>query len=1125
MQPQKVPEQRNPTVHQPIHYDLSQAFIKLHPSEIKADDPSEHEEPGPNMRILSRFSTPVDDPVVQRFAEALAPSPTRSFDGIGQGFVGPGGTFTVQAAPPDTNGDVGPNHFVQTVNISLAVFRKDGTVVFGPVPINTLWSGFGGRCETNNDGDPVVQYDPLADRWVISQFVVTNGGAIGGPFFQCVAVSTTPDPSGTYNRYAFQFTNFIDYPKMGVWSDAYYFSFNDFDPGGGGLIGPEVCAMDKAKMIAGQSATDQCFSLGSGFASALPADLDGTRPPPAGSPNYIVELGTTTLNFWKFHVDFATPANSTLTGPQSLPIAAYTPACSSRDCIPQPGSTQRVDGLADRLMYRFAYRNFGSSESLVVNHTVQASPGVAGVRWYELRNPGTTPIVFQQGTFAPDNTNRFMGSAAMDQVGNLAIGYDVSSSTVNPGIRFAGRLANDPAGLLSQGESTLIAGTGVQNGVNRYGDYSSINVDPTDDCTFWFTSQYMAAGSNAWHTRIGTFKFDLCTGTVDTTPPSTNITAPPNGATVSGTTTISANATDNVGVTRVEFQVDGVLIAMKTAPPFSTSWDTTGVANGAHTLTTRAFDAAGNVGTSAPVMVTVNNMMVMNDFSLALSPTAPSVARGGSTTFTVTSAVTSGAAQPIALSLVALPAGITGSFNPANITAGASSTLTINVANTAALGTANFTVRGTGPTATHSVPASVVVTNATTNDFSIAISPASRTLAPGGSTTYSVTTAVTSGVAQMIALDVSGLPTGITGSFAPASISAGASATLTLTVAAATPPGATTFTVTGTGSGATHSTTASVIVTGATPGIVNGGFETGNLNGWTVATGQVTVVPTNPHGGSFAAQIGSQSPLNGDSTLTQTIAVPATGTTQLSFFYNPSCPDTLQFDQQQAQIRSTAGAVLATLLNVCSNSGAWTQVTADLTPFRGQSIVLWFNDHDDGFQGDPTFYLLDDVTVTNNPAQQMITNGGFEGSLSGWTLGGVKLPIDSVLHPHTGVNSLRLGATTGNGLPEPNGDSTAFQAVAIPADASSATLSFFFFALSNDVLANDFQDAQVQSADGSTTLVTIFHMADNSRTWTQRTVDLSAFRGQTVRIFFNCHGNGATNPTTLWIDDVSLRVQ
>src|SRR5262249_5643277 len=160
----------------------------------------------------------------------------------------------------------------------------------------------------------------------------------------------------------------------------------------------------------------------------------------------------------------------------------------------------------------------------------------------------------------------------------------------------------------------------------------------------------------------------------------------------SGTTTISANATDNVGVTRVEFQVDGVLIAMKTAPPFSTSWDTTGVANGAHTLTTRAFDAAGNVGTSAPVMVTVNNMMVMNDFSRALSRTAPSVARGGSPPFTVRSAVTSGAAQPIALSLVALPAGITGSFNPANITAGASSTLTINVANTAALGTANFTV-------------------------------------------------------------------------------------------------------------------------------------------------------------------------------------------------------------------------------------------------------------------------------------------------------------------------------------------------------------------------------------------------------------------------------------------------
>lgn len=427
---------------------------------------------------------------------------------LGLNFLGVGvglGNFTDCCAPPDTNGAVGATQVVQWVNISFAVFDKTtGALIQGPLAGNTLWSGFGGQCEAHNDGDIIAQYDKAAGRWVLAQPVFKK------PYTYCIAVSTSSDATGSYNRYAFSMPAFPDYPKLAVWPDAYYASFNMFGPKKNS--GARACAFDRNAMLAGNAATQVCFQLSPSFFSLLPSDLDGTTAPPVGSPDYYLNFGTDSLNLWKFHVDFTTPTNSTFTGPTNMPVAAFSEACGGGVCIPQLGTSQQLDSLGDRLMYRLAYRNFGDHESLVVNHSVTAG-GSVGVRWYELRNtpPGAPTSVFQQGTFAPDSTFRWMGSVAMDKAGDIAVGYSVSSSSINPGIRFTGRVPTDPLGTL-EAENTIVNGTGSQNGgLNRWGDYSSIAVDPTDDCTFWHTNEYLqTSGSFNWSTRIASFKFTSC---------------------------------------------------------------------------------------------------------------------------------------------------------------------------------------------------------------------------------------------------------------------------------------------------------------------------------------------------------------------------------------------------------------------------------------------------------------------------------------------------------------------------------------------------------------------------------------------------------------------------------------
>lgn len=503
------------------------------------------EERGPDTRPLHLLPRGLtghqSDPVTQNTAgPSVNVSGGLSFAGVGQGDYG----FSDNAAPPDPNLAVGATQVVQWVNESFAVFNKStGQLVYGPAAGNTLWQALPSNngCRVNNDGDPIVQYDKSANRWIMTQFSVTNPSTYH--YLQCVAVSQTDNAAGAYNLYVFDYgtTQFPDYPKLGVWPDAYYISYNIFN-NGSSFAGAKVCAFDRAAMIAGaSSATQQCSQLSSAYGGLLPADLDGSTPPPSGTPGLFLAFDTNSLDLWKFHVDWSNTANTAFTGPINIPVAPFSPACSGGGtCIPQPSTKQQLDSLADRLMYRLAYRNFGTYEALVVNHSVTASGGQVGIRWYELHNPGGSsfaqagagnlPVAYQQATYAPDSNYRWMGSIAMDRVGDISLGYSVSSTSVYPSIRITGRTPSDPANSM-EGETSVKAGGGYQyypfGGLSRWGDYTSMSIDPSDDCTFWYTDEYLkSSGGFNWSTWIYSFKFPGCSGTnvTPTTTPSSTAT-------------------------------------------------------------------------------------------------------------------------------------------------------------------------------------------------------------------------------------------------------------------------------------------------------------------------------------------------------------------------------------------------------------------------------------------------------------------------------------------------------------------------------------------------------------------------------------------------------------------------
>jgi hypothetical protein len=904
-----------------VHHDRSKPLRDIPGKAV--GNPFKQQDPAGEDILPHPPASRLPDPVVQGVASAtVAPTPN-SFDGMGVGFVGAGGTaFSYSGSPSDDNMAVSATQIVQTVNTQFTVFNKTGTALYGPANINTLFTGFGSYCETTNDGDPVVRYDRAADRWVISQFA--NVRSTAGPYLQCVAVSQTNDATGAYNRYSFQYADFPDYPKMSVWPDAYYVTYNMFP--NNTFAGAKACAMDRASMLAGTAATQQCFDTGSSYGGLLGADQDSTTAPPAGEAELMVASGTsnTSLAYWKFHIDWATPANTTFTGPTSLAVANYSPACNAGTCIPQTGTTTQLDSLADRMMYRLAYRNFGDHESYVVDHSVTAGSST-GMRWYELRNGATgAPTVYQQGTYAPDSAYRWMGSIAQDKNGDIGMGFSVSSSTTHPGLHFTGRLAGDTLGTMTQGEGTFIDGagsqttyidnTGATKPMTRWGDYTSMDVDPADGCTFWYTGQYVPAnGSRNWHTRIGSFQLPGCTGT-------------------------------------------------------------------------------------------------------------------------------------------------------------------------------------------------------TTQGFTVSDSPASGSVTAGGSATSTVTVTET-GTAQNVALSATGLPTGATASFSPASLAASGTSTMTIATSATTPAGTYTVTVTGTGTTPSQSASYSLTVNPvATGGITNGGFETGTFSGWTT-TGTTSVVNSGAHSGTYAAQLGSTSGTNGDSSASQTFTVPS-GSGTLSFWYNVTCPDTVTYDWATATLKdNTTNTTTTVLAKTCAASSGWTQVSAPVT--AGDSYTLTLTSHDDNYAGDPTRTLYDDVALSAAapPPSNPIVNGGFEaGTFSGWTTTGTTSVVNS--GAHSGTYAAQLGSTSAS-----NGDSSASQT--FTAAAGNTALSFYYNLTCPDTVTYDWATATLKDNTTNTTTTVLAKTCTASSGWTQVTSTVTAGHSYTLTVTSH-DDNYAGDPTRTLYDDVTV---
>jgi len=510
-----------------------------------------------------------------------------SFDGLGEGFEGPQGRGWFRN-PSDNSLAVGPDHIVQIVNSRMAVFTKKGSrfdttgrVLYGPVNTNNVFRGFGDADKINN-GDAVVRYDQLADRWLIVMPIfrrlppreddpaaprsgapahLSKPGVEGQPgaaqpvyhpprptpeevaaaaaererrrelakkrrqgqrreprkeegsFAMCYAVSTGPDPLGSYYRYQFVRPLFPDYPRPAVWPDGYYVPTSTGDH----VIQKHAYVVEREKMLKGEEATEQGFII-DGVNFLNNADLDGKQLPPPGAPNIMMAAGGTQLKdileddgifVWKFHVDWDDPSKTKLDGPVKIPVAPYRYLCGGQltECVPQPGTEQRLDAQGDKIMARLVYRRIGDRESIVAVHSVSTSAGGGGVRWYEFRLDDDRNVkLYQQGTYAPDGFYRWMASPAIDGMGNIGIGYSFGGTPHFAGQRFAGRLSGDPLGILTLREAVLVEGEASQTDTRRWEDYSQTAIDPTDDCTIWYVGDYLKKGATSYSTRIGAFR-------------------------------------------------------------------------------------------------------------------------------------------------------------------------------------------------------------------------------------------------------------------------------------------------------------------------------------------------------------------------------------------------------------------------------------------------------------------------------------------------------------------------------------------------------------------------------------------------------------------------------------------
>jgi MYXO-CTERM domain-containing protein len=694
---------------EPGVHGISAPLWLMRPALVEPSD-DEHE---PRRIPLAAVAAPEQDPVVQRALPALLAPATVSFDGIGLGTVSvpSAQAFRVELDPPDPAGDIGPNHYVQIVNSSFAVFSRTGTLLLGPLPTSTVFAGLSGACATTKGFDGIVVYDSMADRWVIAQSAFPDGDQSTGPYWECLAVSRTSDPMGQYAQYGFSYSGFADYQKIAAWPDAYYAAYNMFASNSrlARLLARRICAFERARMLAGEAANQQCWDVTTTEVSGLtPADLDGDLLPPAGDPAAVVGFyRNDSLIVYRVRADWSTPANSSIDA-MLIPAAPFQPLCVTRTpyCIPQQGGPL-LDALGDRMMFRVAYRNMGGYQSLIANHNVVGGAGPSGgVRWYEIRDPAGDPFVHQQGTYAPDSNSRWMGSAAMDRAGNIGLGFSLSSAEQKVAIGITGRTATDPPGVMGQGE-TVLAGGGAE-AIERWGDYSSLTVDPVDDCTFWYTAAYIPFdGTKNWRTRVVTFQLPGCT----------------------------------------------------TAPDF-TAW----------------------VPTEEAIVV-----------------------RGGTASFTVSTAALRTAARARSVQLVVVPppgSGLSAAVTPSIVTPGQSATVTVACDGSASIGEVPFTIEATAAGVTQIARASVAVVD---SDFAISVDKPNVAVSVSGNTDVRVRLTQLFGNPEVVIFSASRLPRGVQAAFDPPYARVGEGTTLHLAGAQFLSPGTASINVTASGTLVSHS--------------------------------------------------------------------------------------------------------------------------------------------------------------------------------------------------------------------------------------------------------------------------------------------------------------------------------
>lgn len=638
-----------PVVAQCVYSDVSLPLRDMKPQKspfwkkwFKEDESKEV----PNrFRTILPTDAQVSDPARQNWypdnATSTLVNPIQNFNGLTNG-NNTGGRVT----PPDPSGDVGPNHYVQAVNCMLQIFSKTGTSLYGPVATSTIWNGFNGNWTGHNDGDAVILYDENADRWLISQFAVD---CAGNPMteYELVAISTTADPTGSYYRYAFQFDYMPDYPKLGVWGDGYYLAVNRFNTNSAStpFIGAAAAVLERSKMLTGDPTARMIYfkteTLGGSGAGAgadcysmLPSDCDGTLPP-TGAPNYFTYIndnsagGASELRTWALHVDWTTTTNSSFTFVTNLAVSTYNMLGTFTGVVPQQGTSNKLDGLGDRLMFRNQYRNFGTYETFVTCHSVNVGSNVGGVRWYEYRKTGTVWSIYQQGTYAPgDGKSRWLGSIAMNANGDIGLSYTVSNASMYPSIYFTGRKASDPLGTMTIPEGIIQTGAASITGATRWGDYAAINVDPTDNLTFWTTNEYVGTygGTWPWATKIASFKFANNPAVVTTA--ATAVTT--SGGTINGT--INPNGL----ATTYHFEY-GTTVSYGT--------NTSNLSAGAGTTTQSVSEVL--TGLTAGItyhyrLVGVNSDGTTNGADMTFTPGAASVTTNTATSITTTSAMSGG---------------------------------------------------------------------------------------------------------------------------------------------------------------------------------------------------------------------------------------------------------------------------------------------------------------------------------------------------------------------------------------------------------------------------------------------------------------------------------------------------